>query len=264
MASDAHAHPKNLLERFPGAEEERRRLGVSCAASSWNLGEFEFQEELARKARSEEAAPLVLCFAVHPQLPAAEPGKARESLAILGDLAAAGRLGAVGEAGFDLYDQGYRETEALQDEIFQTHLEVALQFDLPMVLHVRRAMHKAFAHTKALKRLPAVVFHSYSGTRSEGEALIRRGVNVYFSFGAPIILNHKIAMDACAHLPRERLLLETDAPYQPLRGAPYSRWADLAAILQGAAALRREAGSDCGTGAELGPQVDENWRRVFA
>jgi TatD DNase family protein len=118
-------------------------------------------------------------------------------------------------------------------------------------------MHKVFAHAQALKKLPAVVFHSYSGTAAEGEALLKRGINAWFSFGAAILLNHRIAMDACARLPRSRLLLETDAPYQPLRGAPFSRWADLPAILSGAAGLR---GEDAG---ELEAAVDENWRQVF-
>jgi TatD DNase family protein len=270
MLSDAHAHPQDLLERFPGAEEERRRLGVACAASAWNVREFERHEEIARQARLDGAPPLILCFAVHPQLPAArfkagEGGALiRESLASLESLAAEGRLEAVGETGFDLYNQAFRETEALQEELFLAHLEIAGRCGLPLVLHVRRAMHKVFAHDKALKALPAVVFHSYSGTFAEGEALLRRGINAYFSFGAAIVLNHKTAMDACARLPLDRLLLETDAPYQPLRGAPFSRWADLPVIARGAAALRAAAGKAGGTAEELEAAAEAGWRKVFA
>jgi TatD DNase family protein len=213
-----------------------------------------------------------LCFSVHPQLPAArfEAGKAaagqlvRESWESLESLAAEGRLEAVGETGFDLYNQAFRETEALQDELFLAHLEIAGRCGLPLVLHIRRAMHKVFAHAKALKALPAVVFHSYSGTFAEGEALLRRGVNAYFSFGATIVLNHKTAMDACARLPLDRLLLETDAPYQPLRDAPFSRWADLLFIVRGAAGLKAAAGKAGGTAEELEAAVEANWRKVFA
>jgi TatD DNase family protein len=266
MASDAHAHPGDLLDRFPGAEEERRRLGASCAATAWNLRDFERHEELARKARDEGAAPLVLCFAVHPQLPAvlsgpegsaAGPADIWRHTADLEKLAAEGRIRAVGETGFDLFNQAYRDTGAVQEDLFRAHLGIAEQYGLPVVLHIRRAMHKVFAHAEALKKLPAVVFHSYSGTAAEGEALLKRGLNAWFSFGAAILLNHKTAMDACARLPRDRLLLETDAPYQPLRGAPCSRWADLSAILAGAAGLR---GEDAG---ELEAEVDGNWMRVF-
>jgi TatD DNase family protein len=268
VASDAHAHPRNLLEFLPNAEEERRRLGVACAASAWNLPEFEYHEGLARAALADGAAPIIPCFAVHPQLTAADRDPATrhligESLATLEALAAEGRVRAVGETGFDLYNNTFRQTEPLQEELFRRHLEIALAAGLPMVLHIRRAMHKVFAYSRELKKLPAVVFHSYSGTLAEGRSLLNRGINAYFSFGSPIILNHKIAMDAAAHLPADHLLLETDAPFQPLRGAPFSRWSDLGAILRGLASLRRAAGSDGGDEAALAVWIDGNFGRVF-
>jgi TatD DNase family protein len=266
MASDAHAHPGDLLDRFPGAEEERRRLGAACAAAAWNLRDFERHEELARAARDAGAAPMALCFAVHPQLPAilsgpegsaSNPEDIWRHAADLEKLAVANRIQAVGETGFDLFNQVYRNTEAVQEELFRVHLEIAERHRLPAAFHIRRAMHKVFAHTKSLKKLPAVVFHSYSGTYAEGEALLKRGINAWFSFSAAILLNHKTAMDACARLPRDRLLLETDAPYQPLQNASFSRWADLPHILAGAASLRNE------TVEKVEAAVDENWKRVF-
>jgi TatD DNase family protein len=268
VASDAHAHPSDLLERHPGAEEERRSLGVSCAASAWNLAEFEAQERLAREAARDGAAPLALCFAVHPQRPAfrgegAPRFEAEGLLGTLETLAAEKRVSAVGETGFDLYSKAYRGTEDEQENLFRRHLDVALRRKLPVVLHIRRAMHKAFSYSKELKALPAVVFHSYSGTFAEGESLLKRGINAYFSFGTVILLNHRAAMDACARFPVERLLVETDAPYQPLRGRPFSSWADIPAIIAGAAALRREAGRAGADSAELEAAVDRNFRRVY-
>ncbi|MDR3248864.1 MAG: TatD family hydrolase, partial [Treponema sp.] len=85
----------------------------------------------------------------------------------------------------------------------------------------------------------------------------------FFSFGAVVLLNHKEAQRCCALFPAERLLSETDAPYQPLRGQGFSRWEDLPAILQGMAALRREAGSPGGDAAELEKIIDGNFFRVF-
>ncbi|MDR2054207.1 MAG: TatD family hydrolase [Treponema sp.] len=270
MASDAHAHPLDLLERFPQAEEERRRLGVACAASAWNPGEFDAQEKMSLEARRDGAALMALCFAVHPQLPAFRNGgegaprfNTAELLQTLETLAAEKRIAAVGETGFDLYNGAYRDTEQEQEELFRRHLDVALEWKLPVVLHVRRAMHKIFARSRELKALPAVVFHSYPGTFADAEALLKRGINAYFSFGSAIILNHKAAMDSCARLPPERLLTETDAPYQPLREKPFSSWADIPAIIAGAAALRREAGSPCADGAELEAAVDRNFRQVY-
>ncbi|MDR2021032.1 MAG: hypothetical protein LBQ14_09735, partial [Treponema sp.] len=55
----------------------------------------------------------------------------------------------------------------------------------------------------------------------------------------------------------------TDAPYQPLRGRSFSRWEDLRAVLAGAAALRREAGTGGGVPAELEAVTDDNFSAVF-
>jgi TatD DNase family protein len=64
-------------------------------------------------------------------------------------------------------------------------------------------------------------------------------------------------------LPLDHLLLETDAPYQALRGREFSRWADLAAIRRGAAAIRREAGASGGDPEELELATDKNFADVF-
>jgi TatD DNase family protein len=273
MLTDAHCHPADLAGFFPGAEEERRRLGAACAASAASREQFEYHEALARRAEAEGAAPVLRCFAVHPQLPAAwaaegtakeaAAGKFRDLREYLDAVAAGGRLDAVGETGFDLYTDAFRETEALQDELFAFHLETARRRDLPLVLHVRRAMRKVFEQGPELRKIPAVIFHSYSGTRGEGEALLRRGINAFFSFGTPILLNHKEARRCCASLPAERLLLETDAPWQPLRGKGFSAWGDLPAILREAAGLRREAGNPGGDPPELERIVAGNFFRAF-
>jgi TatD DNase family protein len=266
MLTDTHCHPGDLLKVFPAAEEERRRLGIVCAASSTSREQFEGHEALARRAGEEGAPPVLLCFALHPQIFAAGGEKEAffpRALDGLEQFAAEGRLDGIGETGFDLYDPSFRATEALQTEFFHVHLEIAVKWGLPLVLHVRRAMDKVFSHTRELRKVPGVIFHSYSGTLGEGESLVKRGINAFFSFGAGIMLNHKEARCCCAALAPERLLLETDAPYQPLRGRAYSAWGDLPAILQGAAALRQGAGNPEGDPAELERITAENFFRAF-
>jgi TatD DNase family protein len=264
--TDAHCHPFDLAAHCSGAEQERQALNVVCAASAWNIERFLYHETLAG---------VRLCFAVHPQLPAGACAKAcakacagvvRASLDTLYELAEAGRLDAVGETGFDLYNEDFRNTEKIQDELFAAHLELAIAKDLPLVLHVRRAMHKVFAHTNALKKARALIFHSWSGTPVEGISLLKRGVNAYFSIGTPVMLNHKEVMRSAATFPADRLLLETDAPYQPLRGQPFSRWTDLSLILRALSRLR-EAPERAPVGAPtdaLEAQIDANFHRVFA
>ena len=231
-----------------------------CAASATTIEEFTYCEQLSQQA---DAPPLLPCFAVHPQMPAVMPAAIQssctEQLAALEALAAQGRLAAVGETGFDLYNAEFRETEKMQDDLFAAHLETALRHDLPLVIHVRRAMHKIFAHAPSLKKCRAVIFHSWSGTAGEGDALLRRGINAFFSFGNVIRLNHREAMRCCAIFPADRLLTETDAPFQPPRGKEFSCYADLEPILETMAALRREAGAENVTAAE----IEKNFNAAF-
>jgi len=291
MLTDAHCHPADLARLFPGAEGERRRLGIACASSSSTLEEFEFCEGLAREALAAGAAPLLPCFAAHPQLPlriaqrgalgagaggghgeacggaggGALGGGLGESLDALRMLAREGRLAAVGETGFDLFGAAFRETEKAQDALFGAHVEAALRHGLPVVIHARRAMHKIFANAAALRKCRAVVFHSWPGLLGEGEALLRRGVNAFFSFGAIVALSHREAMRCCALFPADRLLAETDAPYQPLRRAErgFSSHSDLPLVLKAMAALRREAGSECASAGELEKAAEANFRAAF-
>jgi len=265
MLTDAHCHPFDLYSCFPQAEEECKSLRVAAAASACGLNEFAYNEELAKKSAAENLAPLLPCFAVHPQLPAvktldSEPltnDEVNNYLETLNNLAAAGRLAAISECGFDLFNASFRETEAVQDRIFIAHLETALRYDLPVVLHVRHAMHKIFANVKMLSKCNAVVFHSWPGTFDEGMSILRHRINAYFSFGNTIRNDHKQAMLCCAKFPAERLLTETDAPFQPLRGKDFSRWADLPHIIEKASSLRNVPAN------ELETQIENNFKKVF-
>jgi len=265
MLTDAHCHPADLARLCPSAEDERRRLGAVCVSSATTLEEFEFCERLSREAAG--SAAMLPGFAVHPQMPLSagrgSKGDFAGDLALLDSLAGAGRLAAVGETGFDLFNAAFRETEKTQDFLFAAHLEVALRHGLPLVIHARRAMHKVFAHAPVLRKCAAVVFHSWPGTATDGEALLRRGINAFFSFGAVVALNHRQAMRCCATFPAERLLAETDAPYQPLRGTGFSQHGDLPRILEAMSALRREAGQRGATAGELEGVIAGNFRSAF-
>ena len=272
MLTDAHCHPFDLSRVFPQAENERRRFGVAAAASACDLEEFSHNEDLALKAAADGAAPLLPCFAVHPQFPALKKANINEAtrkelescFETLQKLASSGRISAVGECGFDFYNPAFRETEKIQDSIFAAHIETALRYNLPVVIHVRKALHKIFALSKTLAKCRAVIFHSWHASFEEGQSLLRRGVNVYFSFGNIILNGHKRAMQACAYCPAQRLLTETDAPYIPRKGENFSHWADLPLIVESIAALRRDAQSDVFGAKELEARIENNFWDVFA
>jgi len=262
--TDAHCHPWDLLEFEKHMEEERRKTGTAAVASAWNREQLEYHEVLAKKAAEDGAPPLFLSFALHPQLSGEKGFSPSEGLELLNSLAAEERLDAVGETGFDLYNEKFKAGESIQDSLFNNHLEIALHWGLPMILHLRKAMHKIFPFAKQLKKIPAVVFHSWPGTRGEAEAMLKKGINAYFSFGTAVLKNHREAIASAGILPVERILLETDAPYQPLRGKEFSTWRDLSQIRACIAGLRKNSGSKCVTPEELEEQTTKNFYRVFA
>lgn len=263
MFTDAHCHPYDLSRWYPDAEAERKALGVAAAASSWNRAELEFHEKLAHASRTDGGPPLFLCFGVHPQLCKEGEDGVTQSFSVLEQALTEGKIAAIGEVGFDLYDDSFKVSEGVQRRIFEDQLALARQYSLPVVLHVRRAMHLIFSYVPLLKKLPAVVFHSYSGTPGEALSLLQRGVAAYFSFGNTLLLNHKQARAVCAQIPVERLLFETDAPYQGQRGAPYASYRDLPRIVQEAAELRKGKG-DALSEEALAAQVAENFFRIFS
>lgn len=232
MLTDAHIHFVDLEAEDPGFPE-RFAAGpyVACAASH---DEPEFEATLAFAARGLRFVP---SFGIHPQWPV------WKNADFLSTLAASGRIAAIGEAGFDFFgDRPERtrtpENEALQTAVFEFQLGLAERHGLPLLVHLRKAQDRLFAYSPRLARLPAVILHSYPGTAREGLDLLRRGVPAFFSFGAVILNNHKKAIEAAASLPLERLLAETDAPWQPPRGSAFCGFEAIGAVVSRLSALR--------------------------
>jgi TatD DNase family protein len=180
----------------------------------------------------------------------------------LAELAAAGRIDVVGEAGFDFFgDRPDRvrgaETEASQRRAFEFQLELAIDRGLPLLLHVRKGMDLVFGYSKRLKLLPAAIFHSWSGTPGEAEAFLRRGIRAYFSFGSTVLNGHKRAIESLRTIPDSAILSETDAPWQPPKGSPFCRFEDIGRVIAGMATIRQ-------TGVEpLMVLIEHNWDSIF-
>ncbi|MCQ2982695.1 MAG: TatD family hydrolase [Treponemataceae bacterium] len=137
---------------------------------------------------------------------------------------------AVGECGFDLYGEERRASFELQHQAFHAHLELAQQYNLPLVIHSVKAAEPLLKHHNDLKKLPAVIFHGYSGSTNEAATFLSRGVNAYFSFGAAVLTGKGWPPRVLSSLPDDRILLETD-------GKPVS----LEAIYQTAADIKNAA-----------------------
>jgi len=256
MLADAHIHLVDLLERDSSFPERLAAADwIGCAASH-DEREFGRSEELRSVIESSGRASFVASFGIHPQW------AVWKNADFLAGLAAGGRIAAVGEAGFDFFgDRPERvrtpENERTQRGVFEFQLALAERHGLPILLHLRKAMDLAYAYAGRLKRLRGAVFHSFSGTERDVESLLAKGVPAWFSFGTPILKGNKRSRAACAAAPIDRLLAETDAPWQPLAGAPHCRAEDISAVLAEIAAIR---------GLEprrVEEQIEGNFRRCY-
>lgn len=127
----------------------------------------------------------------------------------LRELAGDPKVVAIGEIGLDYYwDTEHKE---LQKQIFRAQIELALELDLPIIVHDREAHGDCFAIVCEYPQLRGV-FHCYSGSAEMAKELIKRGW--YLGFDGPVTYKNNVkAMEVLTVTPLERIVLETDSPY---------------------------------------------------
>jgi len=163
---------------------------------------------------------------------------------------------AVGEFGLDFFVDGL-DGES-QRWYFRQQLEIGREFDLPVVLHARRAVDEVIASLRKIGGLRGVV-HSYSGSEEQAQQLFRLGFRL--GFGGPVTYERaKRLRRIVTAMPLEFLLLETDSPDQPGAGHRGERNepAHLTEVLTTIAALR-----DMDT-ADLADATRKNAELLFA
>jgi len=207
--------------------------GCSCAHSvdEWN---FQITENLKLQEKSMHKN---LCsFGIHPQQVTNESFSAQ--IDFLQNLISNNKIDAIGEMGFDFFCEDFKQFALKQEEVWNIQLELAIQNQLPIVVHCRKANEKLFEYKKQLKNVPAVLFHSFMGSFVEAQSLIKNDINCFFSFGKQIFNNNKKVIQCVKELPIKNLLLETDAPYQFLKGETETFCDQIVYIYKGAYNLR--------------------------
>ena len=117
---------------------------------------------------------------------------------------------AVGEIGLDYY-RLYNPID-LQKQVFESQIKLALEFNLPIVVHDRDAHDDCFdILTKHKPR--KVVFHCFSGDVKFAEKVLNQ--NWYISVTGVITYKNSNLDDVIRIIPKDKLLIETDSPYLP-------------------------------------------------
>ncbi|MBO6719861.1 MAG: TatD family hydrolase [Rhizobiaceae bacterium] len=254
MLIDSHCH----LD-FPDFEDERDAIVARAGDAGVGLmvtictrvRKFDRIRSIA------ESYPNVFCsVGTHPHNAGEEQGIEASELVRLAEHP---KVVAIGEAGLDyFYDKAPREAQA---EGFRTHIAAARETGLPLVIHARDADNDvaAILRDETGKGAFPFILHCFSSGRALAEAGIELGG--YVSFSGILTFKKSDELRAIARgLPRDRLLVETDAPYlapTPFRG----KRNEPAYVAHTAAVLAETIGM---SEAEIAEITTENAFRIFS
>ena len=167
----------------------------------------ELESSRAALALAERYPFVYAAVGIHPSDCA---GTGEAEFAALRKLCGHEKVVAVGEIGLDYYWKDNPSKE-FQQMVFRRQIELAIELDLPVIVHDREAHGDSLAIVLDYPEARGV-FHCFSGSPEMAEELLKRGW--YLGFDGPITYkNAKRAPEVAAVTPLERIVIETDAPY---------------------------------------------------
>ncbi|MFT2142322.1 TatD family hydrolase [Staphylococcus sp. GDY8P145P] len=125
----------------------------------------------------------------------------------------------IGEMGLDYHWD--KSPKDIQKEVFRKQIALAKRVQLPIIIHNREATQDCVDILKEENASEVGgIMHSFSGSNEIADEILK--MNFYISLGGPVTFkNAKQPKEVAQHVPLDRLLVETDAPYlspHPYRG----------------------------------------------
>ena len=221
---DNHTHleiadgdqPMNYLDHLALANQVgilgAVQVGVTLESSKWSA------EVAATDPR------LLAAVAIHPN----EAAKYESMQALdvdidgIADLASQERVRAIGETGLDFFRTESEQGKSFQQYSFERHIQISKDFGLALQIHDRDAHEQVVATLQRVGAPEKVVFHCYSGDIELAKICAEHGWYTSFAGNITIKRNQHLR-DSFRHMPKDLILVETDAPFltpEPLRGRP--------------------------------------------
>ena len=214
---DTHCHLTypGLAERVGDVVADAQAAGVDRMVS---IGTGPADSVAALQVARRFPGVVYATAGIHP-LHAHEAGDLGRAVAELRVLAGAEEVVALGEMGLDAHHG--QPPLPLQREAFRAQLGLAEETGLPVVIHSREAIPETIELIRE-RGLPPTrfLFHCFSGTGGELDAILAFGANVGFT-GIVTFAGAKAVAEASDRVPLGRLFLETDSPY--LTPAPHRK-----------------------------------------
>lgn len=208
MFIDSHCHLdrldlspyENSFSKMLNAAHERKVNKMLCVSIS--MQQFPSMYELIKSSPSVYAS-----VGVHP-LSAAEEQVTSQQLQEMINL---DKIVAIGETGLDYYYQ--TDTKAQQVDSFRTHLQVAGENQLPVIVHTRDARSDTLEMIKEYGNPESAgVLHCFTESWDMAKAAMDMNYGISFS-GIVTFRNAEELRDVVKKTPLDRILIETDAPY---------------------------------------------------
>jgi TatD DNase family protein len=125
------------------------------------------------------------------------------------------KLVGIGEIGLDFFvsQSNQQQNREIQEYFFSEQLKIAKEFDLPVILHVRRAVDEVLKHLRSNK-VRGGIAHAFNGSTQQAHEFIKLGFKL--GFGGAMTYSRALKIRELAkNLPLEAIVLETDAPDIP-------------------------------------------------
>ncbi len=208
---DSHCHlaGEEFETDLDSVVSRARSAGVSAALCILAAGD---QQEAGRAKRVREAWPQVhFAAGVHPHQAGEFAGRVTDLRDTVRRAVEEHAACAIGEIGLDYhYDFSPRD---VQRDIFHAQIEVALELQLPVIIHTREATEDTFQilRESGAGRLRGV-FHCFTGDEEMARSAL--DINFYLSFAGILTFPRADSIRAAARMaPSNRVLAETDSPY---------------------------------------------------
>ncbi|MFA5628097.1 MAG: TatD family hydrolase [Thiohalomonadaceae bacterium] len=201
---DTHCHID--VAEFAADREQvlarARAAGVVCqVVPGIHQSGWDFLLELCRREKDLLPAP-----GLHPIYLGVHRA---EHLQQLRELLLQERPVAIGEIGLDYFIASL--DRQAQQELFEAQLQLAEEFALPVLLHVRKAHDQVLMTLRRLKFSQGGIAHAFSGSRQQADQYLAMGFKL--GFGGTLTYERARRIRALAQeLPLEAIVLETDAP----------------------------------------------------
>ena len=167
-----------------------------------------------------------------------------------------GKLIAVGEIGLDNHFE-YGGVER-QKELFAAQLDIAKQFDLPVIIHTREADPDTYSMLSSAKLGRAGIIHCFSSGWEWARKYLDLGFCISFS-GNITYKKSECIQEAAAKVPADRILAETDAPFlTPQKVRKYPNWSGFIGYTYDCIAALRGTLPE-----ELAVQVTKNFKTLM-